>query len=91
MTGKQEEQIVAWVESELANGGTITKAEATTALVDFAKQHGITITEEMAAQAEAGFDYVASIHKKDGVIDGKEMETAIKRHRKDYEEHCGGE
>ena len=77
LTPEQEEEIKAWVESELKDGGDITKQEAWDALVAFCKKHGFALpTEEEKRWLEKQFDRADT--NKNGAIDRQELEAAIK-------------
>ena len=41
LTPEQEAEVVQWAESELKDGGTITKQEAWDALMAFCEKHGL--------------------------------------------------
>merc|ERR1719498_1750525 len=87
-TQEQEDEIKAWVEDKLTTGDKkISAKEAKQGLEDFAEKHGFEITDEMAAQAVARFNYVDT--NDDGHLDAKEIDAVIKKHKADYEVHCG--
>jgi Ca2+-binding EF-hand superfamily protein len=79
LTDEQKQEIADWVESELANDGTITKAEAQAAVQAFADKHGFEITDEMWAKLEELFDMVDT--NGDGEIDGAEAQAAWEAHQ----------
>lgn len=58
VTYPTEEEIVAWVEAELAKDGDITKKEAADAIQAWAKSQGVTIPKEVWDVLEAAFDAV---------------------------------
>merc|ERR1711907_930421 len=78
LTDEQKQEIADWVETELANDGTITKAEAQAAVQAFADKHGFEITDEMWAKLEELFDMVDT--NGDGDIDGAEAKAAWEAH-----------
>merc|ERR1712151_1410257 len=69
-------EVEEWCKSEVANGGTITKAEAKDGLTAWAKKHfGAEIPDSMWDELEALFDAVDADNN--GEIDGKELKAAV--------------
>jgi len=67
-----------WGKAELANGGTITKAEAQAKLTEIAAEYGVEIPEEVWTHLEAMFDLVDT--NGDGELNAAEVEAVIKAH-----------
>lgn len=65
----------AWVESEFAKDGDITKEEAYVAISEWADSQGITIPPPMWDALEAGFDHVDA--NGDGAITPDELEAVM--------------
>lgn len=86
-TKEQEEEVGAWVDSELAKDGSISKAEAEDGLRAFAQKHDLEVNEEVLKVAEEIFDYIDTDNN--GEVNKKEIDAAWKAHKADYEEHCG--
>ena len=88
MSEEQLEEAKAWVDAQLADGGTITKAEAKEAIQSFADKHGFKISKKDWEEMDKAFDWVDT--SGDGEIDKAEfdaaMEEAVKWCKKNPEE-----
>ena len=81
-------EIAGWVHNELTTGDkTITAAEAEAGALEFAKNHGIEVTQDMKDAAVEAFESVDT--DKNGELDLAEMEAAWKKHKGDkMMKHC---
>ena len=70
-----EAEVEAWVRSELAKDGDITKAEAKGAIDRWAESQGVVIPDEVWDVLEAGFDHIDA--NSDGKITGDELKAAF--------------
>ena len=77
LTPAQKEEIKAWTEAELKDGGDITKQEAWDALLAFCEKHGFEKpTPEEKAWLEKQFDRADK--NGNGAIDKKEFDAAMR-------------
>merc|ERR1719183_1904471 len=69
-----EEEVKAWVESELAKDGSISKEEAAAAIQGWAESQGVRIPKEVWDMLDQAFDMADT--NGDGELDGAEIAAA---------------
>ena len=69
-----EEEVAAWVESELAKDGSISKEEAAAAIQHWAESQGVRIPKEVWDMLDQAFDMADT--NGDGELDGAEIAAA---------------